>query len=241
MLDNCPKGFFPMAYLESALTHAWADGARPEWLVQADPPLSQDGGIVNGEALQRALLSYLGPLLASGKMRAAGIDQNSGEIVWVPPETWRILPNYSMSGSRPKTVLQSALEGAEIGMVGRRRLCLPLLTAPDFLSISGLPDTPTQASVEPLDITHPPASPRPPPIAEPPRRNPGGRQSRHDWDAFWIEVAWYAAQNDLEEKHRAELQQYMEDWTARTSPDPPDAATIRKKLAALYARATAPN
>lgn len=65
-------------------------------------------------------------------------------------------------------------------------------------------------------------------------KRPGGRPKRHDWDAFWIEVAWYAAENDLDVGHRQELQQHMVNWTAQEWQDPPDPATIRSRLAQLF-------
>ena len=65
-------------------------------------------------------------------------------------------------------------------------------------------------------------------------RNTGGTPLKHDWDGFWIEVALYAEKNELDPAHRPELQRHMEDWTARTSPKPPDGATIRARLARLY-------
>jgi hypothetical protein len=74
-----------------------------------------------------------------------------------------------------------------------------------------------------------------PETAKPERSNDaGGRPPKHDWDAFWIEVAHYAAANDLEPQHRQELQRYMEDWTASKWPSPPEPATIRARLAKLY-------
>jgi hypothetical protein len=74
-----------------------------------------------------------------------------------------------------------------------------------------------------------------------PPKNTGGRPLKHDWDAFWIEVAHFAALQELDPKHRAELQRHMMDWTAANMKDPaPDEATIRSRLKRLYkARGTA--
>jgi hypothetical protein len=69
------------------------------------------------------------------------------------------------------------------------------------------------------------------------RKSARGRPPRHNWDSFWIEVAIYAAANDLDEMHRSELQTLMVKWAAEHSVDPPDDATIRNKLATLYAAA----
>jgi hypothetical protein len=205
-------------------------------LASRSPPVLID----DSDALERAILAYVGPLLASGKIRAAGID-NRGELVWIPSSTWRVrIRAHNCTGSN----FEQALCGMQIfvrGMTGGERRCIPLLTEADFYSIMGITDTPTPMSVKPLDITSPPVSPKPPPIAEQPRRNPGGRQAKHDWDAFWIEVARYAVKHHMEEKHRPELQKHMEQWTGKISLDPPDEATIRKKLSDLFTRATARN
>jgi hypothetical protein len=65
-------------------------------------------------------------------------------------------------------------------------------------------------------------------------KSAGAAPPRHDWDAFWIEVALYAAKHDLEVRHRPELQAHMVAWAASTSPKPPDDATIRSRLARLF-------
>jgi hypothetical protein len=60
----------------------------------------------------------------------------------------------------------------------------------------------------------------------------GGAPPRHDWDAFWIEVALYAAKHDLDPDpaHRRDLQQHMVEWAAREL----DEATIRGRLSRLF-------
>jgi hypothetical protein len=68
-------------------------------------------------------------------------------------------------------------------------------------------------------------------------RNLGGRPVKHDWSAFWQEATIYAASNGLELENRSELQTHMENWTAAQWREPPDEATIRKKLRELYAKA----
>jgi hypothetical protein len=62
----------------------------------------------------------------------------------------------------------------------------------------------------------------------------GGRPPKYDWDAFWIEIAIYAALNNLEEGHRSELQTHMMKWAAEHWADPPEDATIRGRLRKLY-------
>jgi hypothetical protein len=62
----------------------------------------------------------------------------------------------------------------------------------------------------------------------------GGAPQRHDWHAFWIEVALFASRNDLFEVPRTELQRHMEDWAAKHMDPVPDSATIRAMIKRLY-------
>jgi len=76
----------------------------------------------------------------------------------------------------------------------------------------------------------------------PSKRKPGpGAPVKYDWDAFWIEVALWTAEWNLEEQDRTRLQKHMEGWTAETMSPAPDASTIRGKLAKLYAAGRARN
>jgi len=61
-----------------------------------------------------------------------------------------------------------------------------------------------------------------------------GRPARHDWDAFWIEVAIFTALNGSDQADRERLQKEMVEWTSTNWPDPPDPATIRGKLKKLF-------
>jgi hypothetical protein len=85
-----------------------------------------------------------------------------------------------------------------------------------------------------------PATPRemateaaPSPITES-RQPRGGRPPQHDWEGFWIQVAMYAAANDLEPNDRVNLQRHMQEWTAQHWPQAPDPATIRIHLKRLF-------
>jgi hypothetical protein len=68
----------------------------------------------------------------------------------------------------------------------------------------------------------------------PERGTRGGRPPKHDWDAFWIEIVLFAADNNLEPEDRLKLQKRMEEWTAERWSDPPDTTTIRKRLKRLF-------
>jgi hypothetical protein len=70
---------------------------------------------------------------------------------------------------------------------------------------------------------------------QPPVRTTGGKPTKHDWDAFWIELALYASANDLFDVERTEVQRHMEQWSAEHMSDPtPNPATVRAKIKKLY-------
>ena len=76
----------------------------------------------------------------------------------------------------------------------------------------------------------------PAPEARVPIRGTGGAPPKRDWDVFWIEVARYAAKNDLMPEDRPELQKHLERWAIDKDPkEPMDGSTIRRKLAKLFA------
>lgn len=243
---TCPLGFLPMEHLEWHVHAAWEDGARPAWL-DGGPPLVVDGKLTRGLHLKRVILLYFGPDLASGRLRAAGIDQASGEVVWIPSETWRL--NTTVRSNGPETsALEAALDGDNVHtstVAGPSRCCVPLLTWVHFKKMMAVDSVQPPPSVEPIELlpnggalkagieTRGPVSKGP--------SHPGGRQPSHDWDAFWIEVAWYAAKHDLEIAHRPKLQRHMLEWTGKHSKTPPDEGTIRKKLKELFAGQTPPN
>ncbi len=72
------------------------------------------------------------------------------------------------------------------------------------------------------------------PIPTNERQSRGGVAPKHDWDGFWIEVAHYAAKNDLNPEHRRDLQRHMQAWTAEHWLEPPDPATIRSRMKRLF-------
>jgi hypothetical protein len=67
--------------------------------------------------------------------------------------------------------------------------------------------------------------------------NRRGRPRAQYWDDFWIEVALYAAINDInhEQESRTALQRHMQEWSAGRNPPGPDDRTIREKLSSLFA------
>jgi hypothetical protein len=76
----------------------------------------------------------------------------------------------------------------------------------------------------------PPAEP-----AEDNSHHSGGRPPKFDWDLFWVEVAHYAALNDLPSEDRPALYKHMMDYCSKIWGDcTPADSTVRAKLAKLY-------
>jgi hypothetical protein len=63
-----------------------------------------------------------------------------------------------------------------------------------------------------------------------------GRPVQHDWDAFWVEVAFYTAANDLNIEDRPSLQTHMVTWSRKNMKIVPNKATIRSKIRLLFER-----
>lgn len=72
------------------------------------------------------------------------------------------------------------------------------------------------------------------------QKNSGGRPPKWDWDEFWIEIALWAAQNDLvpEDLRRQELKRHIMQWFANRNPDgdTPSDSDVRRRLSALFDR-----
>jgi len=243
---SVPYGFIAISDLRVAIHTLLRQKEVPPWLTGRGAGLTRDGDLADPEAFTHKIMLRVGRMLASGDLRAAGQDQKTGEVVWITPETWGISPFPSLPN---KTNVALAMGSEFVRIVGgdrQNRLCLPMLTFDAFNQLVGRLVEKVPLSVEPVELQPPvptivPEAAASSPAPEPLRSSSGGRQPRHDWDAFWIEVAWYTGQHDLELDHRPDLQRHMEEWATKTWLDPPDPGTIRKKIKALFARVTPPN
>jgi hypothetical protein len=86
-----------------------------------------------------------------------------------------------------------------------------------------------QAQFREADNVRPAAAPQP-------RKNQGGRPTKWNWDQFWIEVALWAAKNDLvDEDSRPNLTNHIVNWFATNNggETPPD-SSIRERIAKLF-------
>jgi hypothetical protein len=190
------------------------------------------------------LMAQISQYLTTGEHSASAILWN-GSIVFVPPQSWRIM---EWVGDRNLAAIQIAFAGGEISIPranGSFDKGRAIISFQDLGEIFGATHPPAPPMLRPTYLPEY-APPRPEPecdevvsnsqLARP--RPTGGRPVTRDWDAFWIEVAHYAAINDLELEHRPELQRHMQEWSARESTSPMDESSIRRKLAQLYARKT---
>ncbi|MFC7736504.1 hypothetical protein ACFQX4_11740 [Roseomonas sp. GCM10028921] len=158
----------------------------------------------------------------------------------IPPELCAGAVCFEPDGSLAPLVMPGEEVGTVVplfaGIVMRAEDILAIWPAPPDKNAQTMPSDGSEAAPQPVTTTQATDEPK---LAA---RNTGGKPSRHDWDAFWIEVAHWAAEYTLEPAKRPELQKHMVDWaTARDPCSPMEPATIRRKLAALYAAGGASN
>jgi hypothetical protein len=184
------------------------------------------------EAIRGKVISVAGKskrVSVWGKLDARGDDTaGEGHHTKIP---WKVFLNPAVTVTLHDRVQDhpTLLNGEIGGGPGYRDV---KFLAAEVEKLLPLPD----ASMAAVNDGEGPRSPSPssPTAPQSPLRNVGGRPPTHNWEAFWIEVAHYAALHDLDPQHRAELQRHMESWTAENWPDAPDPATIRSRLARLY-------
>jgi len=235
LADWCPVGFVPVSEVVELLRTQWnAWSSQPTFPYLDFPADFWSSPSPDRGALQVSLAAVIGPMLAAGPLRASGICIETGDWYWLPPSTWR-LPWRSSPSRRVGSAIEAAFQGWEIPVpppaVGAP-LCIAVIAERDFADALGIrSDLPEPPDVTPRVLEGMPVPKLHPLVAMP---NAGGRPPKHDWEAFWIQVAHYSAINDLHPDQRPELQNHMESWTAEEWLEPPDPATIRNKLARLY-------
>ena len=155
--------------------------------------------------------------LVTGSLRAVGVDQQDGRLVWAPSAAWR--RPYEIRGGDGRitgkmSATSAALNGKLIPFSGRsginRRYC-PMLLCRDLALLLGAKDPPPAPSQSVLDEIHDVGRPTQAklPIASEPPKSKGGAPIQHDWDAFWIEVVSWAAKNDLQPGDRPSLRKHL--------------------------------
>jgi len=68
------------------------------------------------------------------------------------------------------------------------------------------------------------------------QRNRVGRPTHYDWDKFWIEVAMYAAREDLTKDDWRKFAKHMREWCFENFSDGFDKTNINKKIKPLKQR-----
>lgn len=235
MSDWCPSGYVPFADLPETI-----ERCSSRWETAVFRGARQYAMTLKGSTEERRknpLLLTLGPLLTDGRLRAAALLNDSGRLVEVPPAVWRRLPYrapYADIGPHPQSMFEAALGGAGIdvpfdgwsSMRGRPVLALHALAA-----ALGAAKPPPAPAIQPESGEQEPPSRT---VVAAPAAARWGRPPQHDWDAIWIEVALFMADNGSDTQDRERLQTQMAKWTAERWKTPPDPATIRAKLKALY-------
>jgi len=217
---------------------------------------------------RRQVCVHLGHCLASEKVHSVGVSMTSGKLYWIPAAAWRLVsyngPNRSavpvieavFNGDRIHVRGKFGGTISYYPLLSSRELAIAFdavnLPAEPALRPDG--ESPRATTFRPLEASSIDAPSRNPTIGQVilPQpdstsqgkqelvkpQNRGGRPPAHDWEAFWIEVACWAAENDLQADDRPELRKHMLAWFAERSSTPPDASTVDRKLSALYAEVT---
>ncbi len=218
-------------------------------------------------AARSFIQATLGKALASERTQAVGIKMYNGELTFLKGAAWRVLASHGPAGRRALPAISAAFEGSSISVVepgvARRGQYFPMLglrALAELFEALNLPEPPkivpeadeldinpapkngfAALAVAPLDALHSkPNSGNAERQADAPQvgRSRGGRPPTHEWDTFWVEVALWTAENDVDEpaKQRPELRRHMLQWVASWEPAP-DASTVDKKLSMLWERA----
>lgn len=185
------------------------------------------------------LTEILGQPLAQGKLPAVGVSLVNGTLLRIPPAAWRRLHRNREGSSRHFTYpVEAALTGQEvwIGDEPSDQPCYAAVALSDLARCLDAKRIPPEPRERPANGPMGSAPNAVPVEAAAPPRGLGGRPTSHDWDAFWIEVAHFVAENGLAPDNRAALQQHLYKWTAQSWKQPPDESTIRKRLQRLYGR-----
>ena len=220
------------------------------------------------QSARRQVRNHLGSCLASAKAHSVGVSTTTGELHWIPAAAWRLTsyagPNSSSTPVIEAVFGGSHMHVP--GKFGGTILYYPLLSSRELALAFDAENPPAEPEVRPIGEPPRAAIIRPTEaslmnsssgtatvgqvvpsklssmtdgereLTTP--RNRGGRPPIHAWEAFWIEVACWAAKNDLQLDDRPELRRHMLAWFAKHSSAPPDDSSVDKKLSALYAAAT---
>lgn len=216
----------------------------------------------------RQVRDDLGYCLASEKIYSVGISTTSGELHWIPASAWRMTSNTGPNRSAVPVIEAVfdgdciRVPGKSGGMwsyyplLSSRELAIafdaenppaepalrpngesPRATIIRPVKASQVDDSSGTAAIGQMSPFQPGSMSKGKPEPVKPQ-NLGGRPEAHSWEAFWIEVACWAAKNDLQPEYRPELRRHMLAWFAQRSSTPPDASTVDRKLKALYVEAT---
>jgi hypothetical protein len=211
--------FIPEGYVSVTLA---IDDLSSAWFFDTDSPLSW-------------AREALGEALANEKLHAFGIADSTGKLIHISPGYWRTSKAREfMEGSLDNQFLKNL----EAYPDERVLPIIPKVTLQELFPEMNYSDA-TSPTVWPegykqqvADTSAPNAEPDSGSVV--PSHNLGGRPSKFDWDAFWVEVARYVGRNGIDPDCRTACQQHMEDWTATKWKEAPQKSTIRSKLVKVF-------
>ena len=195
----------------------------------------------------RGDIERLEDCLASGVYPAAGSDISDGSLFWMPPTSWRRPVVLRGVTARP---VRAALMGKAVEVRSDRHLivCYPMLSLhhlslmfgadfrdPGNADARGPTPLPPEFVLDQIRELEQPKKVSPP-EAKPRGGDEGERPALHDWKAFLIEVAWWAAKNGLQPEDHSNLRRHMSKWCEEYFDTPADNSAVDKMLEEVLER-----
>lgn len=245
-------------YLNSAdwqLSDIMLQSSLAAYMCDPDDIVAYFGGLHRWErdrSAAKLVQALLGSRLASGSATATGINCRSGELAYLPASAWRLQVRI---GGNHTSMIEAASKGTNIVVPSTSAnsggIFYPLLSRRELAVSFGAQNLPSEPELRPAqdrremetDQLRPSvnmaSSSQPDAQTSPSEKvsvkaGVASRPLKHDWDAFWIEVARKANLDGLEPEHRPSLRRHLIEWWQLNSGSPPEPTTIDKKLTMLY-------
>ena len=237
----CPPGYIPVSEIARTVRQWFLEGRRFGYELRDLKTLGPEN-IRGDDDFPNPVV--MGPEFISGRLRAAAVVVTSGQLIEIKPSEWRRQVPFA---PRQIATVSAACLGQMIWVrIGSGdKQCWAIVAEHDLAMRLGHTDAPPLPAEMPAEWLESDASPNLAPAAEASDiscetafQTKRGRPPSHDWEEFWIQVAIYAARDDLKLEHRRELQTHMMKWTAEHWQNAPDQATVRSRLARLFKAVT---
>ncbi len=202
-------------------------------------PLKRRPAEADRETHARVIEQWLG----ANPGRAAAINDRDGSVVWAPAATFRTSDflNGMQVSAAVLALYGKAIRVPDTVDPARFYLILSCQTLALIFGAENPPEAPPQTAVD--DVQEVKRRVQEVSQAEPVKgKGKGGRQPSQDlWRPFWIEVACWAAANELipADEQRPALRRHLLDWAVQPSDmKRPSEPSIDRALTDLFAGVT---